>query len=309
MIVTLSTTPALQRTMSFENLAIDSVNRATSVHEYASGKGINVARVIHTLGQPCVATGFLGGDSGAFCRRDMDAGGVGNDFVTVAAKTRTCITLIDRTHHSATELIEEAPAVTQSDAAKLFVKLELLLQHARAFVLSGTVAPGCGDDFYAMCVRLAHAARVPVILDAKGIPLHTTLPEKPFIAKPNRGELSATVKRPIESDADLLDAMRTLVLMGATWAVVTNGPGQTIIGDGRSFWNIKTPAVNVVSAIGSGDAFAGGVAVSLLEGKDVPEACTRGVACGAANAMTEFAGHLYREDVERLEKQITLQKI
>ena len=149
MIVTLSTTPALQRTMTFESLAIDSVNRAASVHEYASGKGINVARVVHTLGQSCAATGFLGGDSGAFCRHDMDAAGMGHDFVTVAGKTRMCVTL-DRSQEPNRDRVDRGSrAVTQSDAAKLFVKLELLLQHARVFVLSGTVAPGCGDDFYA----------------------------------------------------------------------------------------------------------------------------------------------------------------
>ena len=103
--------------------------------------------------------------------------------------------------------------------------------------------------------------------------------------------------------------MRTLVLMGATWAVVTNGPGQTIIGDGRSFWSIKTPTVPVISAIGSGDAFAAGVAVSLVQGKDVPDACLRGVACGAANAMTEFAGHVRIDDVESLEKQIKIERL
>ena len=114
MILTLSTTPALQRTMTFANLSIDAVNRATNVREFASGKGINVARVVHTLTHACVATGFLGGDRGAFCRRDMDACGIKHDFVTVAANTRMCITLVDEQKRTATELIEEASPVTSS---------------------------------------------------------------------------------------------------------------------------------------------------------------------------------------------------
>ena len=72
MILTVGTTPALQRPMTFDHLHIDAVNRAANVREYASGKSINAARVIHTLGGPCVATGLLGGDSGDFCRLDMD---------------------------------------------------------------------------------------------------------------------------------------------------------------------------------------------------------------------------------------------
>src|SRR5256885_8838859 len=210
MILTLSTTPALQRTMRFASLSIDNVNRATRVREFASGKGINVARVVHTLNHPCVATGFLGGDSGSFCRRDMDAAGIKHDFVTVAANTRTCITLVDEENRTATELIEEAAPVTSSEVEKLVAKLEGLLQHARVLVLSGTLAPGCGDDFYARCIKLAHRASVQTILDAKGAPLELALPEKPFLVKPNRAELAATVNRPIDSEDHVRDAIRAI---------------------------------------------------------------------------------------------------
>ena len=44
MIVCLGTTPALARTMEFDGLAVDAVNRATRVYEYAAGKAVNAAR-------------------------------------------------------------------------------------------------------------------------------------------------------------------------------------------------------------------------------------------------------------------------
>src|SRR5262245_39940889 len=141
MIITLGTTPALQRTMTFANLTVDAVNRAAAVHEYASGKSINVARVIHTMGHQCVATGFIGGESGAGCRRDMDSVGIAHDFVSVSAKTRMCITLIDSSAKTATELIEEANPISGEEARALLSKLAQLLPRAKALVLSGTLAP------------------------------------------------------------------------------------------------------------------------------------------------------------------------
>ncbi len=108
MIVTLGTTPALQRTMRFESLRVDSVNRAIAVHEHTAGKSNNAARVIHTMGTRCIATGFLGGRSGEFCRRELESAGIAHQFVEVQANTRTCITLIDQTQHTATELVEES---------------------------------------------------------------------------------------------------------------------------------------------------------------------------------------------------------
>lgn len=290
--------------MTFANLSIDSVNRATGVREFASGKGINVARVAHTLNHPVVATGFLGGDRGSFCRRDMDAAGIKHDFVSGATNTRVCITLVDEQNRTATELIEEASPVSSGEVEKLLTKLEGLLQHARVLVLSGTLAPGCGDDFYARCVKLANRASVQTVLDAKGPPLEQALGEKPFIVKPNRSELSATVNRPIDSDADLRDAIRAIVSMGATWVAVTHGAAETVVSNGREFWQLQTPKVEVINPIGSGDSFAAGVAVGLIDGAEVPEACALGVACGAANAMTDLAGHVRPDDVDRLRGQI-----
>src|SRR3954468_17447969 len=112
MIVCLGTTPALQRTMTFDRLRLDAVNRARSVREYASGKSINAARVVTTLGRPVVATGFLGGDSADACRRDLDAAGIAHDFASVAPRTRMCVTVVDGGAGTATELIEEPGAVT-----------------------------------------------------------------------------------------------------------------------------------------------------------------------------------------------------
>src|SRR6266511_1746626 len=108
MILCIGTTPVMQLTFVFPRLQLDHVNRATEVHDTASGKSINVARVIHTLGEESFATGFLGGDTGKFIRDDLAACGIANDFVSVTPTTRTCVTVIDQSTGQATELVEES---------------------------------------------------------------------------------------------------------------------------------------------------------------------------------------------------------
>jgi tagatose 6-phosphate kinase len=304
-IITLSTTPALQRTMTFASLQIDAVNRASEVAEYASGKSINAARVAHALGAATVTTGFLGGDRGRACRRDLDATGIAHDFVEVASQTRLCITAVDHHGGAATEMIEEAAPVRSDDAESLLAKLRELLQHAKVLVLSGRLAPGVGDDFYASCVRLAHEANVWSIVDAVGEPLRLALAERPFLIKPNRAELAATVRaHVVGEDLSLFDAMRHCIGLGAQWIVVTDGGRDSFVSDGTQLFRIPSLPVDVISPIGSGDAFAAGIAVALMRGDDVPVACTLGTACGAANATTALAGHVDRDTVERLANQI-----
>src|SRR5688572_28129259 len=137
MILCVGTTPVMQRTMVFPRVQIDAVNRATEVHETASGKGINVARVAYMLGEEVVATGFLGGDSGQFIRAELSAAGIPHDFVAVEPKTRTCLTVMDQASGETTELVEEAKEVELAGWDQLRAKIEALLPRTKMVVLSG----------------------------------------------------------------------------------------------------------------------------------------------------------------------------
>jgi tagatose 6-phosphate kinase len=104
----------------------------------------------------------------------------------------------------------------------------------------------------------------------------------------------------VQTDDELKSAIQKLLAMGPKWAVVTDGAKETVVSDGAGFWKISTPKVEVVSPIGSGDSFAAGLMAGLTAGQTVPQACRLAAACGAANAMTDRAGHLEKSVVDRL---------
>lgn len=309
MIVCLGTTPTVQRTMTFARVEIDAVNRAAAVRQFASGKSINVARVLHVLGQPALATGFLGGDTGRFVRADLDAAGIAHDFVDVEPSTRLCLTVLDESNRTATELIEESKPVAAERYRALLARLADHLTRASALVLSGTLPPEAPPRFYADCVSLASVSVPAVVLDAKGEPLDWALERRPTVVKINRAELAQTLDADVDDDDAVRGAMRQMIVRGARWVVVTAGTRATYLTDGRQFFKVETPAVDAVNPIGSGDAFAAGIAAGLSRGGDVPDACALGVACAAANAMTPDAGHVRREDVDRLKAQVRVEPI
>src|SRR5512135_59349 len=119
MILCIGTTPAAQRVMVFRKLTLDAVNRAVTTLDGAAGKSVNVAKVLKALGERPVATGFLGGDRGEELRTILAAQGIEMDFVPVATRTRQCITLLDTSAHTQTELVEESQPVTAADYEKL----------------------------------------------------------------------------------------------------------------------------------------------------------------------------------------------
>ena len=71
MILVVSLSPAWQRTLEFDRLALGEVNRAKRVIETASGKGVNVARVAKQLGADVLLLTVLGGDRGRRLERSL----------------------------------------------------------------------------------------------------------------------------------------------------------------------------------------------------------------------------------------------
>lgn len=306
MILCLGTTHAVQRTMIFPRLVLGEVNRAVETRDTAAGKALNAAKVIRTLEEPVLTSGFLGGDTGRLIVNDLERIGARTDFVWLDTPTRICVTVVDRSG-AATELVEETQPAPGSKWQELLDALPRLFSQAEIAVLSGSLPPQAPQDFYATCVQLAAEKNVPVVLDARGKPLLEALPLRPFVAKPNRAELAETTGLPVETDDQLRAAVARLCQMGAQWAAVTLGAEGAIVSDGTRFWRLKVPKIDAVSAVGSGDAFAGGLAVGLLRGQGIPESCRLGAACGAANAMTPFSGHVDPAKVSELVGRIELE--
>lgn len=308
MIVCLGTTPVYQRSMIFERLRPGEVNRAAAVHDYASGKSVNVARVLHTLGEDAIATGFAGGDRGAAMLRDLDDAGVRNDFVLVDAPTRQCITVIDRALATATELVEESVAVRHEDWDRIGEVLDRLLVEADGLVLSGSLPPGAPHDFYLSCLQRVGRTQRQIVLDTRGEPLRQALRHGEFVAKLNRDELAGTVGHAVDDDQALRAAMGSVMPRGGA-IVITLGADGAVASDGAGTWRIRVPAVEARSAVGSGDAFSAGLMMGLLRGQSLADACGWGASCGAANAMTDLAGHLSPTDVERIKAQGTVERL
>jgi tagatose 6-phosphate kinase len=307
MILCVGLTPVLQRTMVFEQVRRDRVNRAIDVRETASGKVINVARVVHRLAGDAIASGFLGGSAGSLIRADLDRAGVGHDFVEVEPQTRTCVTVIDRADSSATELVEESKAVEASAWPALRKRIETHLDRANLLVLSGSLTPGAPVDFHAEYITAAKQRKIETIVDASGEPLLRALEANPLIVKPNRSELAAALGLSIDSDVALRDAMRQLIARGARWALVTCGREGALLSHGRHFWRFRSPEVRALNPIGSGDSLAAGLAIGIVRGQSIPEACKFGVACGAANATTltpaDVEGDLVAQLLDQVEEE------
>jgi ribokinase len=99
--------------------------------------------------------------------------------------------------------------------------------------------------------------------------------------------LNAAPARAIDLEPDLLivnELEHEVVSRGKLVAVTYGARGAALFEDGRELARAAPPAVNAVDGTAAGDAFAACLVVSLLEGRDRPEALERACAAGAVAA-------------------------
>ncbi|HZR20814.1 MAG TPA: hexose kinase [Verrucomicrobiae bacterium] len=309
MILCIGTTPAAQRVMVFGKLELDCVNRAHQTCDGIAGKSINVAKVLTTLGSRAIAAGFLGGDSGAAILKQLRARGITTHFISVAPATRQCLTVIDESGQTVTELVEESRPVAPENYESLETIVQGLLPGCQAVVMSGSLTPGGPVDFYRKITNLANSHRIQSIVDAQGPPLVQALEAGPGLVKPNRQELGATVGHALGTESEVITAMKEVQRRGAARVVVTAGKSPALALDGEDLWRIHPPQVKAVNAIGSGDAFTAGLVWRLLQGESLGQSCRWAAASGAANALNVMPGEVDPKEIERLAAEVVVEKL
>lgn len=281
MILAAGLTPAWQQTLVFDHFREGAVNRASEAAWCASGKVLNVGCAIHHLGVVSHTLSLAGGPAGESLRTDFARMDVPATWIESATPTRVCTTILDRDRHITTELVENAAPVSADELAAYRNAFGQLAREAERVVFSGSLPQGTPPEFYR---SLLEQCDKPALLDVRGDELRACLPLKPWLVKPNRAELAATMGEPLVTETDLLSAMQELRSAGAEFVVVTDGPHAVWVAGPHGVARFHPPTVNVVNPIGCGDCLAAGLAVAWHEGRRWDDAVEWAITIAAENA-------------------------
>src|SRR6185295_17597755 len=94
MIICITPNLAIDRTILVPRVVLGSVNRAERSIVAAGGKGLNVARAIHTLGGESLCMGFAGGQAGRLLADLAQNEGLNSSWTWTNFETRTCTILV-----------------------------------------------------------------------------------------------------------------------------------------------------------------------------------------------------------------------
>jgi tagatose 6-phosphate kinase len=284
-ILTVTPNAALDVTYELARLRLhEASNRVRSVARRAGGKGINVARVLHQLGEEAVVVGFLGGLPGAAAREDLGASGLRDETVSIAAETRLTVFVVEESGE-VTGLSEPGPRVQEGEWRALERRCRELLGEAEVMALSGSLPPGAPPDGLRRLVDLARGAGVPAILDSREEWLRHGVEGAPAIVKVNREELEGYAP-----GLAPLDAAERVRSRGVGAVVVSRAEAGLLAVTADGALEARPPKRVVGNPTGAGDAATAALAAGVKRGTSWPELLAEAVAVSAAAVAHPLAG-------------------
>jgi 1-phosphofructokinase family hexose kinase len=303
MIITVTLNAAIDKSLSVPSFRLGRRHRTTERRALAGGKGVNIARMLKTLGQPVIATGFAGGPTGTQILAQLAEESILHDFVRIREESRTNTAVLDPTTGEQTEINEQGPRIDPDELEQFREKLLYLARGAAIIVFAGSLPRGVEPEFYAQLVREVRKLDVVTVVDTDGDPLRLAVRAEPDVVSPNVVEAEELVGHEFHDDGDRADAVREIVSLGARSAIMTASDGcwaQVLIDSAPHLYRVTVPRVESVAPVGSGDAFLAGFIAQRYAGAPAPECLRFGVACGAESTGRMGAGLIDVRAVERL---------
>lgn len=301
-IVTLTLNPAMDLSTTAARVEPTRKLRCSLPHYDPGGGGINVARVVATLGGDALAVYPGGGPFGDLLERTLAGLGVPQRRVPIAGDTRESFTVDEGASGLQYRFVLPGPELSAVEQQACLGAIAALDPRPSWLVLSGSFPPGVAPTFFDQVVALAQRIGARLVLDCSGEALrHAGQRGAIHLLKPSLSELATLAGGKVEGVAAQEAALRELIERGVAEVIVLSLGGEgAVLASKEGIERFAPLDVPVCSAVGAGDSMVGAMVLALSRGWSLPAAVRYGIAAGSATLMRPGTELCRAEDVERL---------
>jgi tagatose 6-phosphate kinase len=293
--------PAWDVTYHVERFREHASNRATAVSARAGGKAVNVARVLHGLGEPVTVLAPAGGPTGELFAADLHAAGLPAELVADELETRRTLTIVSDESGDATVVNEPSRL---SDWVAFLAQADRLMDGASVVVACGSLPSGAPAGAFAELSRAAASRGLPIVVDTSGPALLACLEGSPTLVKPNHVELNEVVDA-----ADPIQAAQELARSSGSAVVVSMGAAGMVLAAGEDTWRATLPNPLRGNPTGAGDAAVAAFARGVAAGADWPVMLRDAVALAGAAVLAPYAGEFKPGDHAALAGSVVVERV
>jgi 6-phosphofructokinase 2 len=248
---------------------------------------------------------MAGGPAGSILRDLLDEETIRREVVPIDGLTRTSFAVRETSSNQQYRFSVPGPHLSQQEWQTCFRVLRKKRPQPDYLVLSGGLAPGVPDDFYAQVASWAAEQQIRVILDTHHEPLGQAVQSGVYLLKPNLRELRQLTGKKLEYERSQREALHDLIEQGgAKYIVLSLGAGGAFFASAQGIAHLRAPTVKIRSKVGAGDSMVGGIVWALANDYEPLEAAQFGVAAGAAAVMTGGSELCRPDDVLDLYKRM-----
>jgi 1-phosphofructokinase len=263
MIYIFSPNPSLDYYLPLETLKKGEVNRTASAYFTVGGKGVNVARTLHSLGVSDIRCfGFIAGFTGEEISKQCVAQNIPAEFIKLNSGNSRINVKIRETGENTTEINAAAPEISERDSEKLLKKLRDI-ESGDYLVLAGNTPD---IALYTEAAEICNKNGGRLVVDCDGDVLREMLNKTPFLIKPNHFEFCSLCGIPTTDDPEKLiktfvnnpiNAENILLSMGGKGAILASKGEQTLF--------CSAPDGEARSTVGAGDTMLAAFIKSFVQ--------------------------------------------
>jgi tagatose 6-phosphate kinase len=274
-----------------------------------TGNGINIARVVRTLGEEVYVLGILPENNILDFSKYIASRGIQGNFIPVEGAIRINTTLFEKKSGSISRI--QTPDYRWSLRIQdMFLSfIDRFLKPQDIWTLSGAIPRGFDHDIYVQIINKCKSRDITVVFDSCGMGFNMGVRAKPKMIKPNLDELEAFFGEQIQGVHHIALKGKRLLDLGIEYVFISLGADGLIAVHENECLLCSAPQINVIDTNGCGDALIAGFLVSYSRNFSFMESCRMAVACGSSNALHAGAGTVENEEVWHLMEEVHIEAI
>ncbi len=268
------------------------------------GKGSNQAVAAARLGAEVCFVGCIGTDYfGEVARNNFIKEKINIDYLKISKTRHTGMAFILVDDKTAENMIVVAPG------SNMEIDIQLV-ENARNIIMSADVVLlqlEIPVEIVEYVIKLVYKSNntISILNPAPGKKLDKKVLERVSLITPNRSELELITNRSVNTVEEAEKAAKKIISNGVKNVIVTLGKEGALVVNSKGTTHVPTfEEVKIVDTTGAGDAFNGGLAIALSEGKNLVEATYFANAAASLNVtkIGTAPAMPYREEVEEFLK-------
>ncbi|MEM0054329.1 MAG: PfkB family carbohydrate kinase [Nitrososphaeria archaeon] len=308
MIVILNANPSFDRTIIVDRLISHGVLRGKEVFKHADGKGMGIARVLNLLDDNYICLNILGGATGLLIEQLAISEGIKIDTFKIKDESRINTILLSNSNETLV-INEPGPIVEKTEVVNFKLWLQNTLsrfeekQEGNYFVIGGSFPRGFEMHDFDEILSYAQSRHFKIAVDIAGEFLGVALKRRVWMVKVNYNEISQFVnsnEKVISSVNNSYGIENVIITFGR------NGSYGNLLGE-----NFKVTINNSEEkyAVGSGDAYFGGLLHGIVNGFSPYDCMKYAAACGGANTEEIGPCVFKREHINKWISLINVEKV